>query len=193
MKARAFVFLLQLHSLFSLAQVDDKQLHDEQAGVADEISKFSASKIRLYLYALKPGQVIYFNAFYGVPILGSVEITLPEEKDELLKAFIKGVREGNGGAKCFIPRHALRVMSGSTTTDFVICYECGYVRSDSFPNGSTVFISHSPQAAFDKYADKYHLKHRWKFHSIIAVFVGVMAITAWSYREKLISRFIKST
>jgi hypothetical protein len=37
------------------------------------------------------------------------------------------VEAGGGGALCFDPHHAIRLIVGHTIHDIVICYECGHV------------------------------------------------------------------
>ena len=72
-----------------------------------------------------PGEEWFGNRF----VFGSVSVTDPERRAELLTA----VREGIDGAKgqpplacLFEPRHGLHhVAKDGTVTDYVICFKCG--------------------------------------------------------------------
>jgi hypothetical protein len=59
------------------------------------------------------------------PILGEIEITDPVKKRTVLEAVKHSIRRGpNEGAKCFIPRHALRIGNDKEEVELVICFEC---------------------------------------------------------------------
>jgi hypothetical protein len=59
--------------------------------------------------------------------------------------------ESKGGAKCFLPRHGIRVTADGKTIDLVICFECSWIYiyyGDK--DGPHVTTSGGPQPAFDK-------------------------------------------
>lgn len=60
---------------------------------------------------------------HAFPVLGKIEMTDAAECDELITALKNGVSTSNV-ARCFWPRHAIRVMKNGRTTDYVICFEC---------------------------------------------------------------------
>ena len=63
--------------------------------------------------------------FHGYRVLGRAFVTDASEREELLDAFEPGVKESDGRvAKCFNPRHALRIRKGARTIDLAICFEC---------------------------------------------------------------------
>src|SRR5690242_7905500 len=48
--------------------------------------------------------------FHGYPIMGKVEIDDPKRREALIAAFDRGIARSDGTvAKCFWPRHALRL------------------------------------------------------------------------------------
>jgi hypothetical protein len=76
------------------------------------------------------------DALYGCHILGKVEITDPEQRRELIAALREGIATPDVvQAKCFYPRHVLRVEQGGRTADYVICFQCGNYRL--YLDGST--------------------------------------------------------
>ncbi|MGL6094782.1 MAG: hypothetical protein ACRC7O_03125 [Fimbriiglobus sp.] len=69
------------------------------------------------------------DLFYRYPVLGSVEVTDREARRAILADLNRGMADKNATlAKCFWPRHGVRVMKNGTVTDLVICFECGHVR-----------------------------------------------------------------
>ena len=138
-----------------------------QSKAADAIDKIPASKIRLFLYSLNPHDNRIFEGkladnsdqnFHRYPVLGGVEITSTQEKTNLLNAFTKGIRESDGMvAACFNPRHGLRIIDGTTTNDFVICFECLQVQAYGFSAGQGFLTSSSPSGTFNQLLDEYHI------------------------------------
>src|SRR5436190_22677157 len=47
--------------------------------------------------------------FHKIPVLGKIEITDGKKRQELIEAINRDLNNGGTGAKCFIPRHALRL------------------------------------------------------------------------------------
>jgi hypothetical protein len=64
--------------------------------------------------------------FHGCPVLGKVEITDTEQREQLLAALNEGITQGTREdmAKCFVPRHGLRVVENGITVDYLLCFEC---------------------------------------------------------------------
>ena len=146
----------------------DDDFKKGQARIADKIEKIPASKVKLFLYSLDPHDVRRFEgklpenseeSFHWIPILGRVEIVSTQEKTNLLFAFAKGVRECNGlVASCFDPRHGIRIVTETTTNDFVICFECLQVEAHGFGSIQGFETSGSPNATFNKFLDEYKIK-----------------------------------
>ncbi len=158
-----FFFLLTMACSVMAGDVGDK-IKQEQARTAGQIEAWPVSKTQFFLYSLDPrGGIGYVvnteQVFHGFTILGKAEVTTEDDKAALLKAFAQGVRESDGRvAACFNPRHGLRLVVGSSTNDFTICFECLSVMTYGFNHGQGFLITASPSAAFNKFVEKYHLK-----------------------------------
>lgn len=69
----------------------------------------------------------WFNTkFQGYRVLGRIAVTRPEDRRQIIQSVRRGISDFHGfDNKCAIrPRHGLHVVSGTTTYDFLICYEC---------------------------------------------------------------------
>jgi hypothetical protein len=163
---RIFNFILLGCLFFQTAMGADDDLKVSQSHIADAIEKIPAAKIKLFLYSLDPKNQIFSGkspensdkVFHNYPILGSVEIIPTQEKEALLGAFSKGVREFHWPSDCILePRHGLRVVSDSVTNVFVICFKCGDVAAYGFGSAES-FTTGNQRAVFDKFLDEYKLK-----------------------------------
>ena len=82
--------------------------------------------------------------FHDIPVLGKVEITDPEKQREIIAALNMAKAQGTNVAKCFYPRHGVRVVENGREVDHLICFEChwlriylnGFLRSDAVPISS---------------------------------------------------------
>jgi hypothetical protein len=168
-----FIFNFILISCLSLraAFAGDNDLKDfkkDQARIADAIEKVPASEMRLFLYSLDPHDASRFGgklpensakSFHWMPILGCVEIVPFQEKTNLLGALAQGVRASDSiVANCFDPRHGLRIVTKSSTNDFVICFECLQVQAYGFAPSSYFLTGNSPAATFNNLLDEYKIK-----------------------------------
>ena len=153
----------QSGSVKSGTAILDKLKHD-QAQVAADVDALPAAKGQLFLYSLDPkGGIGYAvnndQVFHGFTILGRAEITDEKDKVALVKGFAKGISENtNTFAGCFNPRHGLRLVVGTNTYDFVICFHCLSVMTYGFNDNQGFLVSNSPNDAFNGFLDKYHLK-----------------------------------
>lgn len=96
----------------------DKKLPAE---VASALEKAEA----LEVYSLD-GEKNVKDGWHGAKVLGKTAV----KGDEAKKAgalVVKGVADGETGARCFIPRHGVRVTHEKKTYDLVICFECHWV------------------------------------------------------------------
>lgn len=67
--------------------------------------------------------------FRGYPVLGSVEISPVERRAEMILALKRGTEDlDHGFARCFWPRHALRAEKDGKSVDYVICFECSWIK-----------------------------------------------------------------
>jgi hypothetical protein len=66
---------------------------------------------------------------HGYPVLGRVAISDAGRQREVLAKVHEAIRGGpEQAARCFNPRHVVRVVKDGTTTDLVICFECWQYR-----------------------------------------------------------------
>jgi hypothetical protein len=165
---RFSALLLLTALLLKGAHGADDTFRSDQNHIAATIQKFQASKIKLFLYSLDPNDLRIYTGkfpensdkvFHRFPILGRTEITSAGEKTDLLKSFAKGILESDGSvASCFNPRHGIRIITGTTTNDFVICFECLGVHAYNFNSDKGFLTSSSPNKVFNKLLDEYHIK-----------------------------------
>jgi hypothetical protein len=67
---------------------------------------------------------------HGFPVLGKVDISNAEAKKSIVDALHQGIPKTNSPQpKCFNPRHGIRIKRYGITTDHLICFECGQIRS----------------------------------------------------------------
>lgn len=80
---------------------------------------------QLEVYSLD-GERDVKDGWHGAKVLGQTTVKgkAVQEVGALIK---KGVAEGDGGAKCFVPRHGVRIVHDKKTYDLVICFECHWV------------------------------------------------------------------
>src|SRR5262245_51900338 len=63
------------------------------------------------------------GGFHGWKVLGKTLVKDKDGRKKVLDALAKGVADNKGeAAKCFIPRHGLRVVHDKKTYDLVICF-----------------------------------------------------------------------
>jgi hypothetical protein len=74
--------------------------------------------------------------FHSYPVLGKVEVTDASKLRQLVVALKEGIDEHGGGAKCFWPRHGVRVVRGNQWVDYVICFQCGNVYEYTSASGA---------------------------------------------------------
>lgn len=137
---------------------------------ADSIKKVFAKATKVYLYSIDPNHGKRFSGerpvnskkvFHGYPVLGRVEIVSPKERKALLDEFVKGIPQDDGNMpdnSCFNPRHGLRMITGSSTNDLVICFQCMQVDSFGFGCCEYFHVSNAPQSVFDGMLSKYKIK-----------------------------------
>jgi hypothetical protein len=97
--------------------------------------------------------------FYNYPVLGSLEVLSDEEKNELINVFSEGIgKSEKNPARCFIPRHGLRISSSAATADFIICFECSHVLVHGFIEGSHFLTNAFARGFFNELLDQYYIK-----------------------------------
>lgn len=65
------------------------------------------------------------EVFHEFPVLGKLEITDHDQRIQIMKSLQSAMDRSDGTmAKCFWPRHGIRVVDKVQTVDYVICFEC---------------------------------------------------------------------
>jgi hypothetical protein len=81
------------------------------------------------LYSLEPKEAQgKMDALHGWQVLGKTPIKEAEKRKEILTSLEKNFdKPGELGARCFVPRHAIRATHEGKNVDLVICFECLWV------------------------------------------------------------------
>ncbi len=67
---------------------------------------------------------------YGCPVLGSVEITDPTQRRDVMAEVKNAIQNApKDRAACWMPRHVLRLVTKGKALDVVICFECRSYRA----------------------------------------------------------------
>ncbi|MEZ5977763.1 MAG: hypothetical protein R3F34_06050 [Planctomycetota bacterium] len=67
--------------------------------------------------------------FHEYEVLGRATLSSSAERDELLALVERGIEDSDGrAARCFIPRHGIGVVKDGVQWDYVICFECLWMR-----------------------------------------------------------------
>jgi hypothetical protein len=88
--------------------------------------------------------------FHGWKVLGKTEVKDKAARAQLIAALVEGAsKKGLEPAKCFEPRHGLRLTHKGKTVDLVICFQCAQVRVKGISQ-QDFLISRFPQPTLDK-------------------------------------------
>jgi hypothetical protein len=92
------------------------------------------------------------DAFHDYKVLARATVTDDDARKDVVAAVEKGVAEGGPIAKCFEPRHGLRVVYKRKIYDFVICYQCSQIEifAADEEEPDVVATSDASRAALDK-------------------------------------------
>src|SRR5260370_6536987 len=89
--------------------------------------------------------------FHDYPVLGSLRITNPKQRSELLAALYKGVMDSDGSvASCFNPRHGIKATAGTNWIELVICFECSYMKGYGSASGGGATTTKWPNEIFNR-------------------------------------------
>jgi hypothetical protein len=91
--------------------------------------------------------------FYRRRVVGKIRVNDPAMRKRLLGALDASVRAENESAKCFDPRHAIRVRHSGRTFYLVICFHCNnvYIYSDdNLEHQDYIATNISPLDIFDE-------------------------------------------
>ncbi|HKA06571.1 MAG TPA: hypothetical protein VKD71_04890 [Gemmataceae bacterium] len=146
-----FARVLVLASFVALAAGShanaENKISDDLKTILEKADKFELLSLNPEYLKEKPA-----DGFHGWGVLGRTTVKDADVQKTLLAALEKGVEENKGEvARCFNPRHGIRVTHGDKTADFVICFECYQVKAFVGEEGKKDFlVTRSPQPAFDK-------------------------------------------
>jgi hypothetical protein len=117
----------------------------------DDVAKALEKADAIEIYSLN-GELNHRDGWHGAKVLGKTTLATAGDRRTIVSAMKKGIEEGTRGARCFIPRHGLRVTYQETTYDFLICFECHwvYIYTNSSDKPLVLLISESPEKAFNK-------------------------------------------
>jgi hypothetical protein len=93
--------------------------------------------------------------FHKYPVLGKVDIAAPKDRTAILAAVKKGIAKSDGTeAKCFWPRHGIRLTQSGKTIEYVICFQC--LQLDEYVDGksSHKLTTESPATVLDKHLEE---------------------------------------
>lgn len=121
-------------------------------GLPSSVAKALLEAETFELLSLNPEHNRPDADFHGYKVLGRTQITDPATRRKLYDALQTGASWNlTGTAKCFDPRHAIRVTAVDSTTDLLICFECLQVEVHSGAAQETKFIvNQKPEAVFDQ-------------------------------------------
>jgi hypothetical protein len=90
--------------------------------------------------------------WHGAKVLGKATVTAAADRKALASALRKGVEEGRDGARCFVPRHGVRVSHAGKSYDLLVCFECHwlYVYTDDSDKPLVLMVSESAQKVLNK-------------------------------------------
>lgn len=128
------------------AAEEKKEANKLPEAVATALEKADA----LEVYSLG-GETNVKDGWHGAKVLGRTTVK-GAAATKLARDVVKGVAEGERGARCFLPRHGVRAVHDGKTYDLVICFECGWVHlyEDKSDKPRVLMISETPHKALDK-------------------------------------------
>jgi hypothetical protein len=108
------------------------------------------------LYSLDPGADVKEpidakKGFHGWKVLGKTTVKDAKTRKKIVAAMYQGLEASDGtAAKCFNPRHGIRVTADGKTVDAVICYECLQVQFHAGDAAKTETTTATPEKVFDE-------------------------------------------
>ena len=84
-------------------------------------------------------------------VLGKIEIKDPKQRKEIMDSIHEAIRNPDPQAKCFWPRHLIRVEEAAGPSEITICFSCnGYEASGQLATEHTEAISDRPKDLLNK-------------------------------------------
>jgi hypothetical protein len=125
---------------------------DKENKIPDNLRAMLEKADQFELFSLSPDELKEKpkDGFHGWKVLGKTTVKDAETRQKLLAALQKGVADSDGSvARCFNPRHGIRVTHDGKTADFIICFECLQVKAFAGDKSHDFLTTRSPQPAFD--------------------------------------------
>jgi hypothetical protein len=89
--------------------------------------------------------------FQGHPILGKLELKDANTRKEVVQALLKGTQNNTHGfARCFWPRHAFRAEKANKVTDYVICFQCNWIKVFVDKDVKDIVTNKEPQETLNR-------------------------------------------
>lgn len=90
--------------------------------------------------------------FHDHPVLRKVDIASAQDRTAILAAVKKGIAKSDGTqAKCFWPRHGIRLTQSGKTIEYVICFQCLQLNEYIDGKSSHKPTTKSPATVLDKH------------------------------------------
>ncbi len=104
---------------------------NEKNRLRSEVEAFLKEASSMELVSLDPTRLPpdaaapVHGTFHGYRVTGRAALPDAGQRKALAELVLRGIRESDGSqAKCFEPRHGIRVEQDAKVLDLVICYEC---------------------------------------------------------------------
>ena len=88
--------------------------------------------------------------FHGYPVLGKVTFTDRADREKLMEALNRGLRQDRATSG-FSPGYGLRAVTDGQAYDYVICFECERVQIHNGPSVMYHGINDTPRSIFNEY------------------------------------------
>jgi hypothetical protein len=138
-----------------------------QHNLVIELEEIAAQDPQVTLYTtqtepntswIQEGKTEWVDVFREYPIIGKAEVTNREDRNALLQALIRGIRESDGATvMCFEPRHALTISTKEKRIDILVCFECLQGGVWGAYSAKGFVTTHAPAIVFNKIAATYKL------------------------------------
>jgi hypothetical protein len=159
----AALFLIGLCLTSAITHWFHKRSVLSRSGLSGETKKILDEADHFTLFSIQPGDdpPAGWELLHGYAVLGHAEIHDKKQRNALLTAFYDAVANSNGDVgTCFLPRHAIRAVSGNESVDLVICFQC--IQVEIYRPGQSekkvVPITDSPKSVFDHAVERAGLR-----------------------------------
>lgn len=92
------------------------------------------------------------------PVLGKVEVSDPIVREQILSELRQGIVESGTAAKCFWPRHAIRIVTKGRSIDYIVCFECSQILVKEGARSKIILTSEHARSYFNKVLEEAHIR-----------------------------------